>query len=38
MMTACPHFFARKSATMRGMASAVPPGGNGTMIFTVRVG
>ena len=38
MMTAWPHLRARNSATMRGMASAVPPGGNGTMIFTVRFG
>jgi hypothetical protein len=32
------HFFASQSPTMRGITSAVPPAGNGTMILTVRAG
>src|SRR5262249_20141733 len=36
--TGCPHFFASQSAKMRGITSAVPPAGNGTMILTVRDG
>src|SRR5882672_4318362 len=36
--TGCPHLRVRKSPTRRGIASAVPPAGNGTMIFTDRVG
>src|SRR5262245_5920315 len=38
MMTGCPHLRESQSPTMRGMPSAVPPGGNGTMIFTARLG
>src|SRR5580700_8704895 len=38
MITDCPHLRDSQSAMMRGMTSAVPPAGKGTMIFTVRVG
>ena len=34
----CPHFLDSHSAKMRGITSAVPPAGNGTMIFTGRDG
>jgi hypothetical protein len=36
--TGCPHFFASHSVKMRGITSAVPPAGNGTMILTAREG
>src|SRR5262245_815342 len=36
--TGWPHLRDSQSATSRGMASAVPPAGNGTMIFTARDG
>jgi hypothetical protein len=38
MVTACFHWRDSQSATMRGIRSAVPPAGNGTMIRTARVG
>src|SRR5438132_1346809 len=38
MTTGCPHLRDSHSATMRGTASAVPPAGNGTTIFTERSG
>ena len=34
MMTGCFQIGLRPSATMRGTASAVPPAGKGTIIFT----
>jgi hypothetical protein len=36
--TGWPHLRDSQSATTRGITSAVPPAGNGTMILTVRVG
>src|SRR3954453_343906 len=36
--TGWPHLRDNQSATIRGTASAVPPAGNGTMIFTVWSG
>jgi hypothetical protein len=36
--TGSPHFLASQSLKMRGITSAVPPAGNGTMILTAREG
>src|SRR5579883_2536875 len=36
MTTDCPHLRDRKSNTTRGMVSAVPPAGNGTIDYPVR--
>ena len=36
--TGCPHFRDSHSPITRGITSAVPPAGNGTMIFTGRDG
>src|SRR5262245_9128375 len=38
MITDWPHLRDSHSARIRGMTSAVPPAGNGTTIFTTRVG
>jgi len=37
-ITGWPHFSESFSATMRGMRSALPPAGNGTMMRTGRAG
>src|SRR5262245_44147169 len=38
MTTGCPHLACSLSPTMRASTSLMPPPGNGTMNFTVRVG